>query len=72
MSLFTYHVPPIPPGSNHDKAVKELARRKAERTLACPSCRKENAPGRMNIDIDDHDRAWCPCGHAWRVPVHAS
>lgn len=67
MSFYSHHVP-TEPQSNYDKAVRELARRKAEKTLTCGQCARRNAPGRIEIDIDEYDRAWCQaCGYSWVV-----
>ena len=55
--------------SYYELALKTLARAKAQQTLQCPACGKQNKPGARDIDLDDHETAWCPCGHCWAVRV---
>ena len=50
-------------------ALKQEQRRKAEKTLVCPSCGRQNKPGASDIDIDEHDDARCPCGYVWQVRI---
>ena len=57
---------------NHTNAVKQQARRIAEKALRCEQCGTQNKPGAILIDIDDHDCAWClHCQHNWAVRIDA-
>lgn len=55
--------------SPYDRALKEQARRKVEKTLACDQCGTANRPGNIVIDIDETDDARCPCGNIFAVRV---
>lgn len=58
--------------SVHERALKQLARRRVAVTLVCPTCGEANRPGRDLIELDDHDTAWCgACGESWAVQVDA-
>lgn len=54
----------------YEIALKQQARRKAEKDLSCPSCGVGNRPGRIVIDIDETDDARCSkCDYIWQVRI---
>lgn len=56
--------------SNYDSARKELVRRAVEKSLVCERCGYRNKPGAIEIDVDEHDTAWCrKCDYNFAVYV---